>query len=283
MGGGGLARRPFFTSPWRGEVDCARESERGRERVNFVSRPRIPPRSAFQGRVKRANASAPNATRRLALRAGWGCRHSDMTCGQAPSFSARESARVGPALPPLRTKRGDGAPGGATFFMYAPCRQGAAPPGAPSRRLCGAGPRFRRSLKGSHRQPAPGGGSYCPRAEPRRRPSVCFARAHPRAPICSTRAGATGSRPSWERTGRIIVVFGGVGISSHKNVIVVLLNIGRKHILGRHGRVALRLILRSIASAMRLEGWGGQPISGLREIGEKMLRDALACSHTGSS
>jgi len=78
---------------------------------------------------------------------------------RSSSFRGRDKARMrhcpysllAPGTPPSntapRTSRGDGAPSGASFrsprlAAWAPFGEGCAPLGAPSQRLCGAGPRF---------------------------------------------------------------------------------------------------------------------------------------------
>ena len=78
----------------------------------------------------------------------------------------------------VRIRRTRGPPRGRTHLGIARDEgriAGPAPFGAPLRRShYGVGPRFlRRSWH--RRQPAPGRGSLCPRAEPRRRPGACCA------------------------------------------------------------------------------------------------------------
>jgi len=162
------------------------------------------------------------ARRALAKRAGWGSRDAGMTCGQPPSFSRRGSRPSCSSFPSLRKARGRRAQrrnrNGRTLLPRCGASRRAV-----TASLTASGPRFRRSLARLASSASswrgvlvPPGGAPAP---PERVPLL---RAHPRAPVRSTRAGATGSRPSWERTGRIIVAFCRVGISSHKDVIVIL-------------------------------------------------------------
>ena len=141
--------------------------------------------------------------------------------------------RVGPGICPRLKRRGGRR---AKRRVRALCAREllarVAPLGAPSRRLCGAGPRFRRperpafGVSGAapfgqpHRQafsgpPGPAVSELLAAGHSARGIAVCIAqlrklvararaararallRARPRAPARSSRAGATGSRPSW--------------------------------------------------------------------------------------
>ena len=118
--------------------------------------------------------------------------------------------------------------------MCTPPCEGVAPSGAPSGVLLRRRPRFarvarcplrlrrpslvgwrqRRSL-GRARQPPSAmllaGSSYWPPGGAPTPPGCVACSPRPRAPVRSTRAGATGSRPSWERTT--------IGILSYRNIV----------------------------------------------------------------
>ena len=126
-------------------------------------------------------------------------------------------------LASLPKKRGDGAPAGATVRMCTPPFEGVAPSGAPSgvflRRsgaLCGGRPKWGTAAVSQLLAGSP----YWPPGEAPTPPECVACSPRPQAPVRSTRAGATGSRPSWERTT--------IGILSYRNIV-------KRRIVGKDG------------------------------------------------
>jgi len=127
--------------------------------------------------------------------------------------------------------------------MCTPPCEGVAPSGAPSGVLLRRRPRFagvawcpplsspaapcgwrhRRRLGRARRPPSAmllAGSSYWPPGGAPTPPGCVACSPRPRAPVRSTRAGATGSRPSWERTT--------IGILSYRNIV-------KRRVVGKDG------------------------------------------------